>query len=224
MQKCLSLHLLHRCFLHVFRSYVSMETSFQRRNQETILSDKFRVKKVAPPKSSLITHPKRNNSTDSTPSNSSTPTSQAESSSWRVLKPQSVEAINRKNILASAKCRSGQDLNGSPLIQRKFSDDEEVSDSNGGHENGDYKEMNCDEDKKEMKVAYIDVVEKEGMKSNSTFLEPSNDMEMWVRAEAKTLAANFEAEKEDKVEGSRKDEKNLEENDLLKVLTKSRSR
>lgn len=39
----------------------------------------------------------------------------------RLLKAQSVEAINRKNILASAKCRSGKDLNGSPLlIQRKF--------------------------------------------------------------------------------------------------------
>lgn len=40
----------------------------------------------------------------------------------RILKPQSVEAINRKNILASAKCRSGRDFkNGSPLIQRKLS-------------------------------------------------------------------------------------------------------
>lgn len=46
----------------------------------------------------------------------------------RVLKPQSVEAINRKNILASAKCRSGRDLNGSPLIQRKF--DEDSTDGN----------------------------------------------------------------------------------------------
>lgn len=43
----------------------------------------------------------------------------------RLLKPQSVEAINRKNILASAKCRSGRDLKvGSPLIQRKFEEDE----------------------------------------------------------------------------------------------------
>lgn len=42
----------------------------------------------------------------------------------RLLKPQSVEAINRKNILASAKCRSGRDLKaGSPLIQRKFEKD-----------------------------------------------------------------------------------------------------
>lgn len=36
----------------------------------------------------------------------------------RILKAKSVEAINRKNILASAKCRSGQDLN-LPLIQKK---------------------------------------------------------------------------------------------------------
>lgn len=43
----------------------------------------------------------------------------------RLLKPQSVEAINRKNILASAKCRSGRDLKGgSPLIQRKFDEEE----------------------------------------------------------------------------------------------------
>lgn len=38
----------------------------------------------------------------------------------RLLKPSSVEAINRKNILASAKCRSGKDLKiGSPVIRRK---------------------------------------------------------------------------------------------------------
>ncbi|CAB0027931.1 unnamed protein product [Trichogramma brassicae] len=49
----------------------------------------------------------------------------ADTLSRRVLKPQSVEAINRKNILASARCRSGRDHNGSPLIQRKFSDDDE---------------------------------------------------------------------------------------------------
>ncbi|CAG9855176.1 unnamed protein product [Phyllotreta striolata] len=38
----------------------------------------------------------------------------------RLLKPSSVEAINRKNILASAKCSSGKDLKiGSPVIRRK---------------------------------------------------------------------------------------------------------
>lgn len=42
------------------------------------------------------------------------------SSKNRLLKPSSVEAINRKNILASAKCRSGKDLKiGSPVIRRK---------------------------------------------------------------------------------------------------------
>ena len=45
----------------------------------------------------------------------------------RLLKPRSVEAINRKNILASAKCRSGRDLKvGSPLIQRKFDEPEKL--------------------------------------------------------------------------------------------------
>lgn len=48
-----------------------------------------------------------------------------ESLNKRLLKPQSLEAINRKNILASAKCRSGRDLKvGSPLIQRKFETEE----------------------------------------------------------------------------------------------------
>lgn len=42
-----------------------------------------------------------------------------------VLKPRSVEAINRKNILASAKCSSGRDFKvGSPLIERKFEEDQ----------------------------------------------------------------------------------------------------
>lgn len=51
-------------------------------------------------------------------------TSKYDSLNRRLLKPQSVEAINRKNILASAKCRSGRDLKaGSPLIQRKFDED-----------------------------------------------------------------------------------------------------
>lgn len=43
----------------------------------------------------------------------------------RLLKPHSIEAINRKNILASAKCRSGRDLNiTSPFIERKFNEEE----------------------------------------------------------------------------------------------------
>ncbi|XP_060516077.1 uncharacterized protein LOC132695683 [Cylas formicarius] len=43
----------------------------------------------------------------------------------RLLKPFSVEAVNRKNILASAKCSSGKDLKiGSPVIQRKYEEEE----------------------------------------------------------------------------------------------------
>ncbi|XP_049830317.1 uncharacterized protein LOC126271939 isoform X2 [Schistocerca gregaria] len=42
----------------------------------------------------------------------------------RVLKPKSVEAINRKNVLSSARHSSGRDLKaGSPLIQRKMPED-----------------------------------------------------------------------------------------------------
>lgn len=76
---------------------------------------------------------KRSSSTETNCSSSSTLTtvdgSQAspDSLSKRILKPHSVEAINRKNILASAKCRSGRDLNGSPLIQRKFSSEEALN-------------------------------------------------------------------------------------------------
>ncbi|XP_071449321.1 uncharacterized protein [Hetaerina americana] len=46
------------------------------------------------------------------------------SSNRRVLKAQSVEAINRKNVLSSAKYSSGRDVKvGSPLIKRKFDED-----------------------------------------------------------------------------------------------------
>ena len=112
---------------------------------------------------------KRTNSTDTTTSNSSTLTSgsqaSTESLSRRVLKPQSVEAINRKNILASARCRSGRDLNGSPLIQRKFSDDEEegpvTKDRDCKKENGGFFKMNgnTEVDKPQIKRAYIEIME-----------------------------------------------------------------
>lgn len=48
----------------------------------------------------------------------------------RLLKPTSVEAINRKNILASAKCRSGQDKVGSPVIHRKCKENEKENSLN----------------------------------------------------------------------------------------------
>ncbi|KAL0102059.1 hypothetical protein PUN28_018538 [Cardiocondyla obscurior] len=167
---------------------------------------------------------RRSNSTDTNCSTSSTLTSgsqaSAESLSRRVLKPQSVEAINRKNILASARCRSGRDLNGSPLIQRKFSDDEDAV--KGVVENGVVHQINNnlanDAASKEIKIAYIEVTDpfanderlysKKGEKPKlppkmnfpppavrppkSEMLEPSNDLKMWVRAEVKTLARTME--------------------------------
>ena len=149
----------------------------------------------------------------------------AESLSRRVLKPQSVEAINRKNILASAKCRSGRDLNGSPLIQRKFSDDEDVSTT---QENDSYHNQhraingNGNIHQQEIKIAYIEItedfvedekpIEKQAEEPKlppkrsipqpiarppkSDNLEPSNDLKMWVRAEAKALAEKASNEKE----------------------------
>lgn len=166
---------------------------------------------------------KRSNSTDTNCSTSSTLTSgsqaSAESLSRRVLKPQSVEAINRKNILASARCRSGRDLNGSPLIQRKFSDDEDAA--KGAIENGINHQMSNNSDptsQQEIKIAYIEVPnpfpedersfskkeEKPKLPPKMSFpppavrppksemLEPSNDLKMWVRAEVKTLARSME--------------------------------
>lgn len=168
---------------------------------------------------------RRSNSTDTNCSTSSTLTSgsqaSAESLSRRVLKPQSVEAINRKNILASARCRSGRDLNGSPLIQRKFSDDEDAARAveNGGaiHQRVSTS-GNESASKQEIKIAYIEVAdsfaEDEGSfqkkvaepklppkrsvpspairPPKSEMLEPSNDLKMWVRAEVKTLARSAE--------------------------------
>lgn len=178
---------------------------------------------------------RRSNSTDTNCSTSSTLTSgsqaSAESLSRRVLKPQSVEAINRKNILASAKCRSGRDLNGSPLIQRKFSDDEDVA--KGAVENGGIHQMsnnsgNDSASKQEIKIAYIEVADpfaenersfsKKGEKPKlppkmsfpppavrppkSEMLEPSNDLKMWVRAEVKTLARSMEEKSNSKCDKS----------------------
>ncbi|XP_018338984.1 PREDICTED: uncharacterized protein LOC108746609 isoform X2 [Trachymyrmex septentrionalis] len=111
---------------------------------------------------------RRSNSTDTNCSTSSTLTSgsqaSAESLSRRVLKPQSVEAINRKNILASARCRSGRDLNGSPLIQRKFSDDEDAVKETIHQNGGAIHQMsnNSGSDpasKQEIKIAYIEVAD-----------------------------------------------------------------
>lgn len=139
---------------------------------------------------------KRSSSTDTNCSTSSTLTSgsqaSAESLSRRVLKPQSVEAINRKNILASARCRSGRDLNGSPLIQRKFSDDEEtpVSKLAQDNSNGTYKP----ECKQEVKIAYIEVNEDE-TKSTLDERQPSNDLTKWVRAEIGNMESEVSEER-----------------------------
>ncbi|KAJ8926812.1 hypothetical protein NQ314_020658 [Rhamnusium bicolor] len=54
----------------------------------------------------------------------------------RLLKPSSVEAINRKNILASAKCRSGKDLKiGSPVIRRKQEEKQILDNLENGNTN-----------------------------------------------------------------------------------------
>lgn len=145
----------------------------------------------------------------------------AESLSRRVLKPQSVEAINRKNILASARCRSGRDLNGSPLIQRKFSNDEELPVSgltkdNSSCDRSRSSNGNTDSiDKQDVKIAYIEITEafqesEDSIRTSTTvedrqetkitsssekltktdLLEASNDLQKWVRSEAKVLMAD----------------------------------
>ncbi|XP_066589748.1 uncharacterized protein bbg [Prorops nasuta] len=101
---------------------------------------------------------KRSNSTDTNSSSSSTLTSgsqSTDSSSRRVLKAQSVEAINRKNILASARCRSGRDLSGSPLIQRKFNKEEPLAENGLKLPVSKYNGV-----QPVVKVAYIEVTEK----------------------------------------------------------------
>ncbi|XP_043601996.1 serine-rich adhesin for platelets isoform X2 [Bombus pyrosoma] len=174
---------------------------------------------------------KRSNSTDTNCSTSSTLTSgsqaSAESLSRRVLKPQSVEAINRKNILASARCRSGRDLNGSPLIQRKFSDDECRSTITENGENNYQKNRVKDtvSGTQDVKIAYIEVTDSFGeddpfekdneesklpSKRNVTsstvrqskfeIIEPSNDLKMWVRTEAKALVKSPEEKMANKTE------------------------
>ncbi|XP_076237316.1 PDZ domain-containing protein big bang isoform X2 [Calliopsis andreniformis] len=172
---------------------------------------------------------KRSNSTDTNCSTSSTLTSgsqaSAESLSRRVLKPQSVEAINRKNILASARCRSGRDLNGSPLIQRKFTDDTRhmTENEDSGHQKNRAKgTLSITQD---VKIAYIEVTDT--FLENESFskateepklppkrcvpppvvrppkcemLEPSNDLKNWVRTEVKALARSAELKAVNKIE------------------------
>ncbi|CAD1469607.1 unnamed protein product [Heterotrigona itama] len=184
---------------------------------------------------------KRSNSTDTNCSTSSTLTSgsqaSAESLSRRVLKPQSVEAINRKNILASARCRSGRDLNGSPLIQRKFPDDDECRSSAISENGEDSYQKNRAKDAapsaQDVKIAYIEVTDSFGeddsfqgksndgsrllsSKRNVTsatmvrpakfeMIEPSNDLKMWVRTEAKALARSTEEKTANKMEKKSRD-------------------
>lgn len=177
---------------------------------------------------------KRSNSTDTNCSTSSTLTSgsqaSAESLSRRVLKPQSVEAINRKNILASARCRSGRDLNGSPLIQRKFSDDEDIAIENSNTVRQSINDSGNDSaSKPEIKIAYIEVADRfakdeeffqkkeEELKlppkrsmlpppavrpPKPEMLEPSNDLKMWVRAGAKTIERAMEEKSNNKYDKS----------------------
>jgi hypothetical protein len=114
---------------------------------------------------------KRSSSTETNSSNSGSSTltsgsqASAESLSRRVLKPQSVEAINRKNILASARCRSGRDLNGSPLIQRKFADEEEAAAAAVQKVNGGFVSAHrltngsADCTKPRIKIAYIEITD-----------------------------------------------------------------
>lgn len=140
---------------------------------------------------------KRSSSTDTNCSSSSTLTSgsqaSAESLSRRVLKPQSVEAINRKNILASARCRSGRDLNGSPLIQRKFDDEGETPVSKLAQVNSNAPSGRGEPGK--IKIAYIDVTTNDHeIKTSAPFtqrnveaFQPSNELKKWVRSEVKTI-------------------------------------
>lgn len=113
---------------------------------------------------------RRSSSTETNYSSSSTLTSgsptSVESFSQRVLKPQSVEAINRKNILASARCRSGQNLNRSLSMQRKLKITKDSFVSNSIEENHkctSFKNTaninNDGSSDKDIKIAYIEMID-----------------------------------------------------------------
>ncbi|OAD57590.1 Pro-interleukin-16 [Eufriesea mexicana] len=218
------------------RSYVSTEANYQRRSlimdsptrtysRESSMEYGTRSSQI--PQRQL----KRSNSTDTNCSTSSTLTSgsqaSAESLSRRVLKPQSVEAINRKNILASARCRSGRDLNGSPLIQRKFADDDSRSTiaENGEDPYQKNRVKDSVSNAQDVKIAYIEVTDSFGeddsfhkepeesklpakrsvtsstvRPSKFEAMEPSNDLKMWVRTEAKALVKSVEEKTANKME------------------------
>lgn len=98
----------------------------------------------------------------------------------RVLKPRSIEAINRKNILASAKCRSGKDNKfGSPLIERKFSDVESTDDDvTQKHAESQYSKPRSDGGLANsiLKVAYSTlVVEDKCPETDSTYSDTESD-------------------------------------------------
>lgn len=98
----------------------------------------------------------------------------------RVLKPRSIEAINRKNILASAKCRSGKDNKfGSPLIERKFSDVESTDDDvTQKHAETQYSKPRSDGGLANsiLKVAYSTlVVEDKCPETDSTYSDTESD-------------------------------------------------
>lgn len=83
----------------------------------------------------------------------------------RILKPQSVEAINRKNVLASAKYSRGFDVkSGSPLIQRKFLEVVE----NGLNKNNDFNYTNSHNPMKKHSENGLTVVDKD----NNTLTKP----------------------------------------------------
>ncbi|KAF7380544.1 hypothetical protein HZH68_016409 [Vespula germanica] len=206
------------------RTYVSSERSSSSSSSSTS-SDPRSPQPIDATRNSQIPQRqtlRRSNSNETNCSTSSTLTSgsqaSAESLSRRVLKPQSVEAINRKNILASARCRSGRDLNGSPLIQRKFSDEEDTHPENSGTVRRKNNSNNNGVPKQDIKIAYIEVtdsfleeddqlqrkIEEPKLPPKRTIitpavrppksemLEPSNDLKKWVRAEAKALARSAE--------------------------------
>lgn len=83
------------------------------------------------------------------------PANKFDSINRRLLKPKSLEAINRKNILASAKCRSGRDLKvGSPLVGRKY-DEEECPDKRDNPSKNTYPHQENFETKENITKALI---------------------------------------------------------------------
>ncbi|XP_045482060.1 uncharacterized protein LOC123686121 isoform X2 [Harmonia axyridis] len=104
-----------------FRSF-SMETNFLSKRENITDDESDNDSALSSSQSSFVTtSPSPTTSVENYVNTLKTDLSEYSTSDGRHIKSSSVEALNRKNILASAKCRSGKDFKiGSPVVNRKL--------------------------------------------------------------------------------------------------------